>query len=281
MSGWPVLPLVVVLLVLGAVGAGAVRWRLATRNLHARLEAGRRAVGPTTFDAECLAGLPPPVGRYLQLVLTPGQPMVSGVRMEHRGTFNLATDGQRWRPFTATQWAVTRRPGFLWDARIDMAPGFAVRVHDAYLAGDGILHASLLGLLPVADLRGTPEMACGELMRLVAEAPWYPTILLPGDHLSWQEVDVTSARAIFRDGALEVTLVFRFNEEGLIAAVRTENRPRAVGKQVEPSPWEGRWWGYEVHQGMRIPTAGEVAWLLPAGPHPYWRGRLTRYEATF
>lgn len=25
---------------------------------------------------------------------------------------------------------------------------------------------------------------------------------------------------------------------------------------------------------MRIPLAGEVAWLLPEGPQPYWKGRI-------
>jgi hypothetical protein len=26
---------------------------------------------------------------------------------------------------------------------------------------------------------------------------------------------------------------------------------------------------------MRIPLEGEVAWLLPTGERPYWRGRIT------
>jgi len=30
-----------------------------------------------------------------------------------------------------------------------------------------------------------------------------------------------------------------------------------------------------VRDGMRVPMQGEVAWLLPEGPAPYWRGRIT------
>ena len=26
---------------------------------------------------------------------------------------------------------------------------------------------------------------------------------------------------------------------------------------------------------MQVPVDGEVAWLLPQGPKPYWRGRIT------
>ena len=44
-------------------------------------------------------------------------------------------------------------------------PGLAARVHDAYVAGEGLLHASLLGLFTIANVRGTSTMAEGELMR--------------------------------------------------------------------------------------------------------------------
>jgi hypothetical protein len=26
---------------------------------------------------------------------------------------------------------------------------------------------------------------------------------------------------------------------------------------------------------MRVPLEGEVSWMLPEGPKPYWRGRIT------
>jgi hypothetical protein len=29
---------------------------------------------------------------------------------------------------------------------------------------------------------------------------------------------------------------------------------------------------------MRIPTAGEVEWLLPEGPEVYWRGEITNID---
>ena len=60
-----------------------------------------------------------------------------------------------------------------------MLPGLPVRVHDAYVAGEGILHASVLGLFTVVDMSGTREVDEGELMRFLAEAAWYPTALCP------------------------------------------------------------------------------------------------------
>lgn len=252
---------------------GAWRWDASTRDLRARLDATRQ---PERFDARELEGLPAPVQRYFRAVLKDGQPMVAAVRMEHAGTFNVSETGEQWKDFTSTQRVVTHRPGFVWDGRIALLPGLPVRVHDAYVSGEGILHATLLGLITLAELRGTRDMAEGELMRYLAEAPWYPTALLPSQGVRWEAVDESSAKATLRDGEVAATLLFRFDTDGLIASVSAEARGRSVQGKVVPTPWEGRWRNYEMREGLRVPGEGEVAWLLPSGAKPYWRGRVTR-----
>ena len=61
-----------------------------------------------------------------------------------------------------------------------------------------------------------------------------------------------------------------------------ESRGRTVNGQVVPTPWQGRFWNYQTRGGMNVPLDGEVAWLLPAGEKPYWRGRISdiAYEFT-
>jgi hypothetical protein len=56
-----------------------------------------------------LEGLPAPVGRYFRLVLNEGQPMVSGVRVRHTGTFNAGEAEDQWKPFASDQVLVTHR----------------------------------------------------------------------------------------------------------------------------------------------------------------------------
>jgi hypothetical protein len=254
---------------------GKSHWESGTRRLRDRLEAGRVPLEHEVFRGDELESLPAPVQRYFRAVLKEGQPIVAAVSVEHAGTFNMGETAEQWKPFTSTQRVVTRRPGFDWDARISMMPGLAVHVHDAYVAGEGILHAAVLGLVSMADLRGTGELAQGELMRFLAEAAWYPTALLPRHGVRWDAVDDRSARATLQDGNLAVTLLFHFNEDGLIESVRAEARGRTVGGKVFPTPWQGRFWNYAVRDGMRVPLDGEVAWLLPEGEKPYWRGRIT------
>lgn len=260
---------------------GEFRWKWGTRELHDRLEAAALPIEPKVFDKRELESMPAPVQRYFRAVLKAGQPMIASVKVAHAGQFSLGETEAKWVPFTSSQAVVSRRPGFDWDARMRMAPGINVFVHDAYVAGEGILHATLLGLVTLANTRGTPEAAQGELIRFVAEAVWYPTALLPSQGVRWEAVDNTSAKATIKDGDVTVTLLFRFNDAGLIGSVRAEARGRFVNDAVVPTPWEGRLWRYELRDGMRIPLEAEVAWQLPEGPLPCWRARITEIAYEF
>lgn len=272
-----------VLLALAAllVFGGPLWWRASSRTARATLEeaAAQQAAAPCcAWDA---AGLPLPVQRYLRRAVTREAAPVERVWMRQEGEFNLSEDGERWVPFTAEQWVTLRAPGFAWEARVRMAPGIPVFVRDAYMGGAGSTEARVLGLWPVAQARGEGEIAGDQLMRFLAEAPWYPVALLPGGMVEWSEVDERSARATIRHGTVSAALMFVFGEDDFVLAVRAEARGRMVkGKRV-PAPWQGRFSRYVLRQGMWVPTEGEVSWILPSGPHPYWRGRVVeiRYES--
>jgi hypothetical protein len=91
---------------------GAYRWNAGTQELRARLDAARVPVRPQSVDFRELEGLPAPVQRYFRVVLEEGQPMVAGVCVQHRGTFNMGQTTDQWKPFTSDQEVATQRPGF-------------------------------------------------------------------------------------------------------------------------------------------------------------------------
>jgi hypothetical protein len=260
---------------------GSGRWESATREMHAKLEAARRPIGGKTYGPDDLIGLPAPVQKYFRAVIKDGQPIVSVVHVELSGSINMSPTSEKWKRFTSTQQVIAQRPGFDWEGHIEMMPGLTARVHDAYIAGEGVLHATLFGLVSLANLRGTPEIAQGELMRFFAEAAFYPTALLPSQGVQWKAIDDLSAKATLIDGATAVTLLFRFDKNGLIESVSAEARGRTVAGVVIPTPWEVRWSNYELRDGMCIPTEGEVAWLLAEGPKSYFRGRITSLSYEF
>ena len=268
-------------LIAAAIAYGMHRWNRETDELRARLESTRVHPGPGRFYVSELEGLPAPVQRYFRAALTDGQRMIAAVSIQHAGTFNMSETDEDWKPFTSNQRVITRRPGFDWEARIAMAPGLDALVHDSYIGGEGILHASLFGLFSIVNMRGTPEVAQGELMRFLAESAWYPTALLPGQGARWEAVDDSSARVTIEDGGLSLTMLFRFGTDGLITSALAEDRMRTVGNVVVPTEWEGRWSSYERRDGMLVPIVGEVAWVLPEGRKPYWRGSITGIRHEF
>lgn len=264
-----------------AVVYGVFRWEEATRDMQVRLEAARVHIQPQIVDFRELEGLPAPVQNFFRAVMKDGQPIITAINVEHAGTFNLSETGEQWKPFTSTQHVATRRPGFVWDARISMLPGLPVHVHDAYLAGEGIMHAEVLGLVAMVNQRGMGELAQGELMRFFAEAAWYPTALLPSQGVLWDAVDDHSARATLKDGDLSLTLLFRFNKDNLIDTILAEARGRMMAGTTMPVPWLCRFSNYAIRDGMQVPLDGEVAWLLPEGAKPYFRGHISKINYEF
>jgi hypothetical protein len=257
---------------------GSYRWQSNTDKLRAKLTNGQRTIKPKIYDQTEIEGLPEPVQRFFRTVIKDGQAIASAVKLSQQGLFNLSETEDKWSPFTATQFVTTQRLGFDWDARIQMAPGVNAFVHDAYILGEGSLHASLLGLFTVADVGGTPEANQGELLRFFAETPWYPTALLPSQGVRWEAINDTSARATLTDSATTVSVVFQFNAEGAIATMRAEARYR---DKLTAMPWGGRFWEYSLRNGMLIPLEGEVGWEYPEGIRLYFKGRITEIEYEF
>ena len=279
---WTGAAIVLLLIVLIALGAyGQMRWNHLTQALNARLQAARVPPQPARYDARELQGLPAPVQCYFRTVLTDGAPIVAAAAVVHTGTFNMGKTADQWKPFTSTQRVVTQRPGFVWDGRVAMMPGLPVHVHDAYLAGEGILHPAILGLFTLTDLRGAGEIAQGELMRFFAEAAWYPTALLPSQGVRWEAVDAHSARATLVDGPLSLTMTFSFGADGLIESALAQARGYAVAGKIIPMPWECLFSNYQRQGGMLVPMTGEVAFLLPEGRKPYWRGTIASLSYDF
>ncbi len=264
-----------------ASAMGAARWQTTTRDMVTQLDAGRVTPAVTRYDVAELAPLPAPVQRYFRAVLTDGQPIVTAVTLTQSGTFNLGKTADQWKPFTATQHFTTVRPGFVWNANITMVPGVPVRVVDAFIAGEGLLRPTILGLYGLGTVQGTGEIARGELLRHFAESVWFPTALLPSQGVVWQAVDDTSAQATMTDGPISVTMLFRFGADGLIKSVSVEGRATTVGTATVLMPWECRMSNYQIRDGMRVPLTGEALYITPQGEKPYFKGTIATITYEF
>ena len=266
---------VLLLALAGTLVLAQRRWQRRTSDLLGQLYDRNLEEISSHYSEEDLKNLPPPVRRYFQAVLHGGQPIIHGARIEKVGNFLLKPETDTWGPFEAIQFLSGYPPGFIWDARIRMAPGLSVRVRDGFVGGSGTMSASVMGLLNVVFVEDTPGINAGALHRYLAEAVWCPTSLLPSQGVSWEAVDETTARATLSVMGTTVSLDFRFGEGGFVESIFTPERARDVDGESVLTPWQGRFGDYAEWDGMRIPVAGEVEWLLPQGPMVYWRGRIT------
>jgi hypothetical protein len=264
----------------GGVGIASVvagrLWQRETEQLVEALERARTHSAPVRYDPAELVGLPPPVVRYFELALTPGQPIVHGARIEHTGEFRGGLDAD-WRPFRSAQWFNVDPPGFVWDATIAMAPLVSVRVRDRYLRGRAGMLGRVAALVTVVDQRDTPELASSALHRSFAERVWLPTSLLPSQGVRWEAIDDSTARATLSDGDITVSFDAHFGPGGEIERVTMLRYRDADGVGI-PTPFEGRFSDYHRLDGMLLPVEGEVAWILPEGRLDYWRGRITAVD---
>jgi hypothetical protein len=251
------------------VFAGASSWHRATDATVASLPPPAGGAGLVTFAN--LGNLPGPAARYFRRVLREGQPIVRSAIATQEAEFFL---NGAWRPLRATQHFVASPPGFVWDARIGMAPLVAAFVRDSYAGGTGTMTASALGVYSIVNQAATPELNAGALQRFLGEAIWLPTALLPSSAVTWTARNDRSATVTLHDGANRVSLLFEFDAEGFVTSIRGD-RFKEHGGAYTLQPWRVECDEYRDRGGMVIPLHCEVAWIADGRPEPYWRGRIT------
>lgn len=72
-------------------------------------------------------------------------------------------------PVTALQWLVSRKPSFLWKARIEAAPLIHISGCDKYYDGHGHMLIKLMSIFKIADSSGK-EIDQGTLLATLAKA---------------------------------------------------------------------------------------------------------------
>lgn len=218
---------------------------------------------------------PPLLESYLDRVLVDIPPAhCNFVSFKQEGLFRMDPT-EKMTGFSAQQTVSLVAPLFSWQANV-VARGLPVTVCDRLIAGKGEMQARLFGVFGVAKSSGS-ELLRGELLRYLAELPWYPAAILRHKQIQWQQVGDSSVKATITYANVEATMEYRF-EEGLIQSIYTPDRERMVGSQAIPTPWLGEFGDYKEISGMILPSSGQVSWILPSGKFTYFSGEIGEYQ---
>ena len=234
-----------------------------------------------TFQSAMLADLPEPVARYFRYALTDGQPLIASAAMSQNGVLRTAISSPEWTKFTAKQFVAPAAPGFVWNARVAVRPGFHVSVVDSYNSGVGAGRVSLLGALTVVQAENIAELNSGALHRYLAEAVWYPTALLPQAGVQWTALNDNAAIASLTDNGVTVSLEFRFNDIGEVTGIYTDGRFGQFDGGYRKTPWQGEFRNYQLVDGMRVPRYGEVGWFIDGELELVWKGEIDDIRYAF
>jgi hypothetical protein len=266
-----IIVVIVILLVLITLGLGNTMFKRQVQNEVIKLFRESEDTSDRIFGYDFITTLPEPVQRYFKYSLPDEQKYISYVKLKHTGTFRTKVD-QKWMPISGSEYFSTQRPGFVWFASVKPFPLIWITARDTYYKGNGNVLIKLLSLFTIGNSMGK-EVNQATLTRFIAEAPWFPTALLPGDYLKWEAIDSNSAKVIVSDSRIDISGIFYFNEKGEITQF-TADRYMNTTKEK----WTCYYKNYKDFDGVKVPTDGEVVWNLKSGNFSYARFKLTDIE---
>jgi len=267
-----ILGIVIVIIILFITTSKILFDKKITKEIDILTEEGSK-VQSKIFSFNDLEGLPEPVQRYFKYVLKDGQEHIKFVRLKQVGEFRMK-ENQSWMPIKAEQYFTTEDPAFIWRVKLTMAPFIWIEGRDMYYQGKGNMLIKILSTITVADAAGS-EMDVSALIRFLAEAPWFPTALLPSDYIEWKEIDSNSAQAIIKDNGYTASGIFTFNEKGEIIKFVTNDRYMEADGKYFKEQWGGYYRNYQEIEGMKIPIEGEVEWNLSDKDLQYAKLKIT------
>ena len=216
-----------------------------------------------------IAHLPEPVQRWLTRSGAAGREEIRLVHLRQRGEM-LNKSGGPWLPVVSEQYFRTAEPGFIWIAKVRMAPLLHLAGRDTYQDGRGKMVIKLASLLPVVNASG-PETDQGAMLRWLAETVWFPSAAL-SPYITWEAVDSLSARATMSYGNVTAAGLFTFSAEGdFTSFVADRYYYRKEGSTLEP--WQVRVdeGGYGELGGICMPVRCSVTWRLEEGDFTWYK----------
>ena len=237
-----------------------------------------KRISNKTFLSEQLKGLPEPVQKYFKFSLEEGQQYVNYVKLKHTGDFRQY-ENQKWMPIVGEEYFTTATPGFIWIGKISLLPLVWITGIDKYLEGKGIFQIKIWSIITISDAPRGKKLDESELLRWLAEAPLFPTALLPSNYLQWEPIDSDSAKVVIDHDGTKVEALFHFDNKGKIIQLNAD-RYRAVDNSFVKGKWLGHYSNYALVKNMMVPQDIEVSWNTEVGNFTYARFKIEdiRYD---
>ncbi|MEV8436068.1 DUF6544 family protein [Actinosynnema sp. NPDC051121] len=233
--------------------------------------------GPITVDD--IAHLPEPAQRYLRFTRVPGRPADVSFHATAHGFFRLRPD-RNWIACTTEQRNDATDLTRDFRMRLKLAHLVPVRAEDVYRQGHGRMHATALGLLPVADGEGR-EFDLGELVTFLDDAVLLAPSMLLRLPVEWTAIDEHTFGLALTDHDNTVTARVTVDDRGAPRDFTTEDRWADLPEGLVRTRWSTPVDGWCLVAGRIRPRRGTAVWHLPEGPFAYAQFDYTGADITY
>ena len=224
---------------------------------------------------EMLQKLPDPVKRYLIYAGVVGKPIVQTVRLKQVGKIRKDA-AQPWMNFDSKQYYSVNPPCFVWIAYMKFFGLPLVRVRDFYMEGRGSILVKALSLITIGNSQGQ-EMDQGAMMRYLNEMMWFPSAFL-GKNISFEPIDINSARVTMKNMGKSITATMYFNDEGKLTNFIAPRYRDMGNNKFDLENWSTPIKEYGEFEGMKLPKRGAGVWNLKEGDLEYIDVTVTDLE---
>ena len=233
-------------------------------------------VPPSTgvYSDEDLVGLPESLQRYLRSCGYLGRPKVSAAEIVWEWSEIRLNPQRPWMKLKTYQHNFITRPARLAYMRAWMMGVIPFEGRDRYAGGQGHMFGALGRLIKIFDER-EHEIGLGAAVIVLAEALLVPDYLFQEEYFSWEQVDARTVRGRLKQGEVDVSGTFHFNEAGEYVRFETGDRPyKKPDGEYERVPYSIMIDSYQDQGGVRIAREVRAIWHLEEGDYEYWRGRI-------
>jgi hypothetical protein len=274
----------IVLIIL--VFIGVILWLLSKRGPDLAVEYKQQLDFETRSDKsrpqpviteESIAGLPPPVQRYLRMNGSIGKPRVASIHLSFDAEM-FQKPGQSGMTGPAEQYDRFDPPKRLFFMKTRMY-GLHVNVlHDYHNSGVS-MRVRIASLFNAVNIRGK-ELAKTETVTLLNDLCLFAPSWLTDRRLIWHPIDDQKAKVAFETGPYKVTATLYFNSDGELVNFVSEDRGALQGDgSLRILRWSTPMRKYKEFAGRKFATEGEAIWHYPEGDFTYAKITFTNVQS--